>query len=271
MISHNIVKWAAGSELEEWKEMDKAVEETAKLADKLFPAIRNLIYDEIADIDEILDSKEEKYEGPPEDPVFDEYDEETLQQDPKTAADAARAKWTAMKEKLKEKLAEVDAAAVTLRDLWRQYVSCAATYLEERRKCVDTYFVEACVNALVKTRNPHLFDPENDATFKFPEGTFPYDVIKGTREMLDAINAYQEAVNISYALEVEYGAMLGLKKAEQAKREGKTPAQVIEGLKDSEIIPESGDPSDPSGPTLSEDIIKWDKQHFEGGKWKWIK
>ena len=79
-------------------------------------------------------------------------------------------------------------------------------------------------------------------------------------------------MNISYALEVEYGAMLGLDKAEQAKREGKTPAEVIEGLKDGEEIPESGDPPEPSGPgTLSEDIIKWDRQHFEGGKWKWIK
>ncbi len=269
---HNIVKWAAGSELEEWKEMDKAVEETAKLADKLFPAIQKLIHDEIADIDEILDSKEEKYEGNPQDPVFDEYDEETLQQDPKTAAEAARTKWTAMKGKLKAKLAEVDAAAVMLREAWRQYAGCAASYIEERRKCVDTYFVEACVNALVKTRNPHLFDPENDANFKFPAGTFPYDVVKGTRDMLDAVNVYQEAVNKAYALEVEYGAMLGLDKAEKAKREGKTPAEVIEGLEDGEEIPESGDPSEPSGPgTLSEDIIKWDRQHFEGGKWKWIK
>ena len=269
---HNIVKWTAGGELEGWKEMDKAVEETAKQADKLFPAIQKLIHDEIADIDEILDSKEEKYAGNPGDPVFDEYDEETLQQDPKTAAEAARTKWTAMKEKLKAKLAEVDAAAVTLREAWRQYAGCAASYIEERRKCVDVYFVEACLNALVKTRNPHLFDPENDANFQFPAGTFPYDVVKGTREMLDAVSAYQEAVNTAYALEVEYGAMLGLDKAEKAKREGKTPAEVIEGLEDGEKIPESGDPSEPSGPwTLSEDIIKWDRQHFEGGKWKWVK
>ena len=77
--------------------------------------------------------------------------------------------------------------------------------------------------------------------------------------------AYQKAVDAAFTREVEYGVQLGLERAGRAKREGKSPEEIV----DEEPV----DTSDPSG-SLSpgsdeDDIIDRDHQTYEGGKWKW--
>ena len=104
-----------------------------------------------------------------------------------------------------------------------------------------------------------------DASFKIPAGCMPYDIGKGTREMLDKVKAYQNKINAAYDREVEYGSLLGLQSAGKAKREGKRPDEIVdeaEGI--DEDSPGSLAPGSDTG-----SIIDKDHQEWSGGEWKW--
>ena len=185
--------------------------------------------------------------------------------DPESAAKKARAKWATLKASLKKKLVEVDNAAEALRKQWDQYLKEANAFVLARSKCVGGYFAEACINTLIKTANKAVFDEGNDASFKIPAGCMPYDIGKGTREMLENVKAYYDKLDKAYKLEVEYGAMMGLASAGKAKREGKRPDEVVdEAGKVGDDIPGSLGPGSDTGR-----IIDKDKQEYSGGEWKW--
>ena len=259
---HNVVKWIEGHDLEAWKTQDEAVKNAAQAADRSFKAIRDLLRKEIRDI-ENMENGTSTWTGNDDDPVFDPNDEEVMQ-NPEAAAEKARKKWNTMKKDLRKKLREIDGAAEALRSQWSQYKQAPASFEAERKKCVAEYFDEVCVCLLAKTGG-NMFREEQDAGFVIPAGLFPYDIGKGTREMLDKIKAYQNKVNASYKLEVEYGAMLGLKSAGEAKREGKTPDEVVD--------PADGVGDDTPGslaPGSDKNvIIDKDHQTYQGGAWKW--
>ena len=260
---YNLVKWQEGHDLEAWKGQDKEVHETAKKAEKSFQAIKTLIQKEIKDI-ENMENGSSSWTGDEDDPVFDPNDEEVMK-NPEAAAQKARAKWATLKANLKKKLVEVDNAAEALRKEWETYKSAVSRFKNDRDACVGEYFAEACINTLVRTKSKTIFDEGNDASFKIPAGCMPYDIGKGTREMLDRVKAYYDKLNKSYQLEVEYGAMMGLESAGKAKREGKTPDQVVDeadGVNDD--VPGSLGPGSDTG-----NIIDKDRQTYQGGAWKW--
>ena len=260
---HNLVKWQEGHDLEAWERQDKEVHAMAQKAEKSFQAIKTLIQKEIKDI-ENMENGTSSWTGDEDDPVFDPNDEEVMK-DPESAAKKARAKWATLKANLKKKLTEIDNAAEALRKQWAQYQNDVNSFASARSNCVGTYFAEACINTLVKTANKTVFDAGNDANFKIPAGCMPYDIGKGTREMLDKVKAYYDKLDKSYKLEVGYGAMMGLESAGKAKREGKRPDEVVdEAGKVNDDIPGSLGPGSDTGK-----IIDKDKQEYSGGEWKW--
>jgi hypothetical protein len=205
-----------------------------------------------------------QWTGDEDDPVFDPNDEEVMK-NPDAAAKKARAKWATMKANLKKKLKDVDAAAEALRKQWEQYKRDVDAFTSDRRACVNAYFSEACINTLVRTKDKTIFDSDKDSSFKLLPGAMPYDIGKGTREMLEKIKKYQDKLNEAYKQEVEYGALMGLESAGKAKREGKTPDQIVDeadGVNDD--MPGSLGPGSDKG-----NIIDKDHQSYQGGAWKW--
>lgn len=260
---HNLVKWQEGHDLEAWERQDKEVHAMAQKAEKSFQAIKTLIQKEIKDI-ENMENGTATWTGDEDDPVFDPNDEEVMK-DPASAAKKARAKWATLKANLKKKLTEIDNAAEALRKQWAQYQNDVNSFASARANCVGTYFAEACINTLIKTGNKTIFDAGNDSSFKIPAGCMPYDIGKGTREMLDKVKAYYDKLVKSYNLEVEYGAMMGLESAGKAKREGKSPDEIVDaadGVEDD--MPGSLAPGSDTG-----NIIDKDRQTYQGGAWKW--
>ena len=260
---HNLVKWQEGHDLEAWKDQDRSVHTEAVAAEKSFRAIKDLIHDEIRDIEKMEDGTS-TWSGDEDDPVLDPNDEEVMK-DPDAAARKAREKWTALKANLKKKLLEVDKAAEELRNEWSKYQSAVRTFERERATCVGEYFVEGCIRTLVRTKNRSVFDRSNDSSFRFPAGAFPYDIGKGTRDMLASVRAYKKRLDEAYRQEVEYGAMMGLQSAQKAKREGKTPDQVVDEA--DEVKPDKPGSLSPGSDTGA--IIDKDHQTYEGGEWKW--
>ena len=258
---HNVVKWVEGHDLAAWKEQDKEVRDTAEKAEKSFRAIRDLLKGEIRDIED-MENGTSQWTGDEDDPVFDPNDEAVMK-DPAAAAKKAREKWNTMKANLKKKLGEIDDAAVALRNQWTQYCQDCVVFETERAKCVDEYFAEGCIAALIRAKGVSVFN--NDSAFSIPAGAMSYDIGKGTREMLDKVRAYYDKLVKSYNLEVEYGAMMGLQSAGKAKRDGKPPDQVVdEADAIDEDTPGSLAPgSDPGA------IIDKDHQTYDGGGWKW--
>ena len=260
---HNIVKWQEGHDLEAWTAQDREVHETAKKAEKSFQAIKTLIQKEIKDI-ENMENGSSSWTGDEDDPVFDPNDEEVMKH-PEAAAKKARAKWATMKANLKKKLVEIDNAAGALREEWETYKKAVSLFESDRKGCIGTYFTEACINTLIKTGSKTVFDAGNDANFRIPAGCMPYDIGKGTRDMLDKVKAYYGKLVKSYNLEMEYGALMGLESAGKAKRDGKTPDQVVDeadGLEDDR--PGTLAPGSDTG-----SIIDKDRQEYSGGAWKW--
>lgn len=261
---YNLVKWQEGHDLEAWKAQDKELHETAKKAEKSFTAIKTLILNEIKDI-ENMENGSSQWAGDEDDPVFDPNDEEVMK-NPDAAAKKARAKWATLKANLKKKLAEIDDAAVELRNEWETYKAATVKFRDERGGTkVVSYFAESSVNTLVRRRDKTIFDPGKDANFRIPANCSPYDIGKGTREMLDRAKAYYAKLVKSYNLEVEYGAMMGLESAGKAKREGKPPDEVVDaadGVDDD--TPGSLGPGSDTG-----NIIDKDHQEYSGGEWKW--
>ena len=261
---HNLVKWQEGHDLEAWKAQDKELRETAKKAEKSFAAIKSLIQKEIKDI-ENMENGSSSWTGDDEDPVFDPNDEEVMK-NPDAAAKKARAKWATMKANLKKKLVEVDNAAESLRKEWETYKAAVAKFEDDRKtEKIVSYFAESCINTLVRTKDRTIFDEGKDASFRIPAGCNPYDIGKGTRDMLAKTKAYYDKLVKSYNLEVEYGAMMGLESAGKAKREGKSPDEVVDGADAVEDdTPGSLGPGSDTGA-----IIDKDRQEHSGGGWKW--
>ena len=261
---HNLVKWQEGHDLEAWKAQDKELRETAKKAEKSFAAIKSLIQKEIKDI-ENMENGSSSWTGDDEDPVFDPNDEEVMK-NPDAAAKKARAKWATMKANLKKKLVEVDNAAEALRKEWESYKAAVAKFEDDRKtEKIVSYFAESCINTLVRTKDRTIFDKGKDASFRIPAGCNPYDIGKGTRDMLAKTKAYYDKLVKSYNLEVEYGAMMGLESAGKAKREGKSPDEVVDGADAVEDdTPGSLGPGSDTGA-----IIDKDQQEHSGGGWKW--
>ena len=261
---HNLVKWQEGHDLEAWKAQDKELRETAKKAEKSFAAIKSLIQKEIKDI-ENMENGSSSWTGDDEDPVFDPNDEEVMK-NPDAAAKKARAKWATMKANLKKKLVEIDNAAVSLRNEWESYKTAVAKFEGDRKaENVVLYFAESCINMLVRTKDRTIFDEGKDASFRISAGCNPYDIGKGTRDMLAKTRDYYDKLVKSYNLEVEYGAMLGLESAGKAKREGKSPDEIVDGADGvDDDTPGSLGPGSDTG-----NIIDKDRQTYRGGAWKW--
>ena len=260
---YNLVKWQEGHDLEAWKKQDAEVHAKAKAAEGSFAVIKKLVRNEIVDI-ENMENGTSQWTGDEDDPVFDPNDEEVMK-NPDAAAKKAWAKWATMKVNLRNKLKEIDAAAEALRNQWSQYRNDVNAFETDREKCVGEYFAEACVLTLIRTKNKLVFDPANDSKFKIPAGCMPYDIGKGTRDMLDKVKAYQDKINAAYDREVEYGAMMGLQSAGKAKKEGKRPDEIVdeaEGI--DEDSPGSLAPGSDKG-----SIIDKDHQEWSGGAWQW--
>ena len=154
-------------------------------------------------------------------------------------------------------------AAVDLRGEWAKYKQDVAAFKSQRSRCVDDYFAEACVKTLIRAKGLSVF--ANDASFAIPAGAMPYDIGKGTREMLEKANRYYGKLVKSYNLEVEYGAMMGLASAGKAKREGKSPDEVVD---EAEQVPQDAPGSLTPG-SDSGSIIDKDHQSHSGGGWTW--
>lgn len=259
----NLVKWQVGLDLEAWKAQDRATHDMAVKAEKSFKAIRDLIHAEIRDIED-MENGTSSWTGNEDDPVLDPNDEEVMR-DPSAAARKARAKWAALKKDLKAKLAEVDAAAEAARKEWEAYKNAVARFTADREQASIAYFAEASVNILVRTGNKRVFDAENDASFRIPAGCMPYDIGAGTREMLARATAFYNRLDEAYKREVEYGAMLGLQSAGEAKRSGRSPDEVVDEAE--KVSPDNPGSLAPGSDTGA--IINQDRQEFSGGEWQW--
>ena len=260
---YNLVKWQEGHDLEAWKEQDAEIQDKAKKAEGSFAVITKLVRDEIADI-ENMEHGTSSWTGDDNDPVFDPADEEVMK-DPDAAAKRAREKWAILKSKLKSKLKEIDAAAEALRNEWTTYQNAAKGFMDARARCVQSHFPRACLRMVGAAKSLRVLDPERDSGFKIPAGYMPYDIGRGTRDMLARLNAYQRKLNDAYQREVEYGSMLGLSSAGRAKRDGKTPDQVVD---EADGVPEDSPGSLAPG-SDSGQIIDKDRQTYSGGKWIW--
>ena len=260
---HNLVKWQEGHDLEAWKAQDAEVQAKAKAAEGSFAVIKKLIKSEIADIED-MENGTSQWTGDDGDPVFDPNDE-AIMKDPDAAAKKAWEKWNTMKVNLRNKLKEIDAAAEALRNEWSTYRSAVSDFENDRHLCITTNFPYACFRMIGEAKSVSVIGEAHDDDFKIPAGYMPYDIGKGTRDMLARINAFQEKLNDSYKKEVEYGKMLGLQSAGKADRDGKTPDQIID---EADGVPEDSPGSLAPGSDTGS-IIDKDHQEYSGGEWQW--
>ena len=259
----NLVKWQDGHNFSEWVEQDRDVHKKATLADGSFKALVDFIHKELDEIGDIIDGTAQ-YSGDPDDPVLDPDDEEVAK-DPEKAAAKAREKWNRMKKSLQDKLKEVEAAAKALNSEWSNYKSTASTFMANRIKCANDYFAEACIRTMIWKNDAGILDGNRASGFRLSAGSMPYDIGAGTRNMLAMVKSYQIKVNDAYDREVEYGVLLGLQSAGEAKRKGKSPDEIVDGEE-----PDRGDkPGSLSPGSDPGEIIDKDHQTYEGGEWKW--
>ncbi len=259
----NIAKWQKGLNFNEWVSQDKDVHKMATLADGSFKELVKFIHKELSEIGDILDGTAH-YAGNPEDPVLDPDDEEVAR-DPEKAEAKAREKWKTMRENLRKKLKEVESAARDLNREWSNYKSAADALIENRTKCPNEYFAEACIKTMISKGDAGILDSDRSGSFSLSAGSMPYDIGAGTRNMLERVKKYQKMVNAAYEREVEYGVLLGLQSAGEAKRDGKSPDQIVdEGGTIDQDDPGSLSPGSDHG-----DIIDKDHQSYDGGKWRW--
>ena len=260
---HNMVKWTEGADLAAWTQKEKELQKAAATADKAFGAIKSLIQKEIHDIEDIENGNAE-WTGDDSDPVYDPNDEAAMK-DPKAMAKKARDKWDAMKKNLKNKLAEVDAAAVALRDEWNAYVGSVNLFEADRGNCVVGGYADACIKLMAKRGSLSVLDASRDSSFKFPRDCVAYDIVKGTADMRAKVESYLKKADDAYQREVEYGTMLGLKSAGQAKKEGKSIDQIVDAAEGID----ADKPGSLSAGSDSGAIIDKDRQEYSGGQWKW--
>ena len=190
-------------------------------------------------------------------------DQEALE-NPQEAKSKAHAKWNKKKEELRAVLAKIETAAVELRDQWATYCNAVSNFENERAKCVNEYFSYACIKMLIAAKSLKVFEQDAE-TFSIPANAMPYNIYNGTIQMLATIKAYQEKLDASYRLEAEYGAILGFSSAKSAKKGG---------LSMEDLVSKAGDVKEDTPGNLSPgcddgDIIKHDRQTFEGGAWRW--
>ena len=259
----NMVKWTEGADFEAWKAKEKELQKFSATADASFAEIRKLIEKEIHDIENI-ENGNATWTGDDSDPVYDPTDEAAMK-DPKAVAKKAREKWNGMKEKLKKKLAEVDAAAVALRNEWDAYKKAADDFKSWRRRSVLDGYVDACIKLMAAKKSLNVLDGADAAAFKFPKSCITYDIVKSTDDMLAKMKKYLKKADESYQREIEYGILLGLESAGRAKKQGKSIDQVVEGA---EGITEDKPGSLTSG-SDSGALIDKDRQEYSGGEWKW--
>lgn len=260
---HNMVKWTEGADLADWKQKEKDLQKKAATADKAFGVIKSLLEKEIHDIEDIENGNAE-WTGDDSDPVYDPNDMDAMK-DPKAVAKKAREKWAVMKENLRKKLAEVDAAAVALRDEWSTYVVSVNRFVDDRGKCVVDSYADACLKLMAKKASLSVLDASHDSSFKFPRDCIAYDIVKSTADMRAKVENYMKKADDAYQREVEYGTMLGLKSAGQAKKDGKSIDQIVdeaEGFVDDK-------PGSLSAGSDTGKIIDKDRQEYSGGEWKW--
>ena len=259
----NLVKWTEGSNVSDWTQKDQELKKTVTTADKTFGVIKSLIRKEISEIEDIENGNAE-WTGDESDPVYDPNDEAAMK-DPQSVVKKAREKWTALKANLKKKLAEVDAAAVALRDEWEIYSAAAPKFKSLRENSVESGYVRACLMLMAKKKSYSVLDSSHDSTFKFPKDCLDFDIARNTDEMLTKAKTYLKKADDAYQREVEYGAMLGLKSAGEAKKQGKSIDQVVD---EAEGI--DGDkPGSLSAGSDTGEIIDKDRQEYSGGQWKW--
>ena len=259
----NMVKWTEGADFDAWKKKEQELQKAAEKADKSFAVIKSLVEREIHDIEDI-DNGNANWTGDEGDPVYDPSDEAAMK-DPKALAKRAREKWNALKDKLRKKLAEVDAAAVDLRNEWNAYVNAANKFQQDRRQCVIDGYADACIRLMAKKWSVFVLDAAHDASFKFPKDCVKYDIVKSTDEMLAKVAKYQKKAEDAYDREVEYGALLGLASASRAKKEGKSIDQIVDAA---DGIAEDR-PGSLSAGSDTGAIIDKDRQEYSGGEWKW--
>ena len=262
---HNMVKWQEGQNLSGWIALDEQVRKSAGIAENSFTSIRNLVRQEISEIDDVIAGKNSQYAGDKDDPVFDQDDEEVIN-DPAKAEKKAWDKWRRQKNNLRAMLKELDKAVVALRDAYVKYVNSVDKFKNRRAMAVNMAFVEGCLNMLVRTGNAQYFNAANDANFRFARGVTSVDIGEDTRWMLDRVKEYQERLDKAYDLEVEYGSLLGLDAAKRRKKSGKR-------LED--IVGEAGEPGSDSPGTLTEgsdsnrQLLDRDRQEYNGKRWEW--
>ena len=259
---HNMVKWTEGADLEDWKKKDAELAKAAAKADKMFGEIKKLIEREIHDIENI-ENGNAAWTGDESDPVYDATDEASVK-DPESMAKKAREKWKTMKENLKKKLAEVDNAAVALRNEWETYKKDAENFMQRRAQSVTRVYVDACIKLMAKRKSIKVLNG-SAGSFKFPKSCVGCDIAKETKTMLSKVEAYRKKADEAYKKEVEYGALLGLESAGRAKKDGKTIDQVVEEAEGiEEDTPGSLAPGSDTGA-----IIDKDRQSYSKGVWKW--
>ena len=259
----NMVKWTEGADFEAWKAKEKELQKFSATADASFAEIKKLIEKEIHDIENI-ENGNATWTGDESDPVYDPTDEAAMK-DPKAVAKKAREKWNGMKEKLKKKLVEVDAAAVALRNEWEAYKKAADDFKSWRRRSVLDGYVDACIKLMAAKKSMNVLDGAEAAAFKFPKSCITYDIVKSTDDMLAKMKKYLKKADESYQREIEYGILLGLESAGRAKKQGKSIDQVVEEAEGiTEDKPGSLTPGSDSGA-----LIDKDRQEYSGGEWKW--
>ena len=183
--------------------------------------------------------------------------------DPKKGADQAREAWNRLKNQLKQKLAEVDTAAVALRVSWSNYNATAESFMNDRTTCVPKYFIETCFRLILKERNLGVIDANR--ALVLPDDVMVYNIYDKTVEMHATVKDFHDKLEAAYEREVEYGAMLGLNSAGQAKRSGKSLDEVVDSMNE----PEGDNPGTMRDGSDDADIIKFDHQEYSNGKWKW--
>ena len=260
----NMVRWQErreGRSYEAWKKMDQDIRDLAVKSEAGYPKIRDFIRGEIKELDDMISGKR-KNDGDPEDLVLTSEDEETLK-DPDAGVDQATERWNKLKESLKLKLAEVDAAVVSLRESWTNYYATAESFMNDRKRCVPEYFIETCFRLILKERSLDMFDgPE----LVLPDDVMVYNIYDKTVEMHDRLVDYHAKLDEAYKKEVEYGEKLGLNSAGQAARLGKPLDEVDIGSVDQPPADTPGTLDDGNDHSA---IIDNDHQEFTEGKWKW--
>ena len=260
----NMVRWQEkreGRSYEAWEAMDRKIREVAAHSEADYPKIRDFIRGEVKELDDMISGKR-KDDGGSEDLVVTP-DEEEMMKDPDAATDNATEKWNKLKEDLKLKLAEVDTAVVALRESWTNYYATAKSFMKDREKCVPEYFIETCFKLILKERSLDMFD---GSELVLTDDVMVYNIYDKTEEMLALAEDYNAKLQEAYNKEVEYGAMLGLNSAGQAKRSGKPLDEVDVGSVEQPPADTPGTLSDGNDHSR---IIDSDHQEFSGGKWEW--